>query len=34
MADGSVRGLSAGLDANTWWLLCLPSDGLVVTSLD
>ncbi len=30
MADGSVRGLSANLDANTWWLMCLPADGQVI----
>jgi hypothetical protein len=27
LADGSVRSLSASLDANTWWLLCTPTDG-------
>jgi hypothetical protein len=34
MADGSVRSLSAGLDATTWWLLCLPADGSVIGNLD
>jgi len=32
MGDGSVRGLSASLDANTWWLLCLPADGQVISN--
>jgi prepilin-type N-terminal cleavage/methylation domain-containing protein len=27
LGDGSVRTLSASLPAQTWWLLCLPSDG-------
>jgi prepilin-type N-terminal cleavage/methylation domain-containing protein len=30
LGDASVRSLSANLDPNTWWLLCTPSDGLVV----
>jgi hypothetical protein len=28
--DGSVRSLSAGLDANTWWNLLTPADGKVL----
>jgi prepilin-type N-terminal cleavage/methylation domain-containing protein len=27
MADGSVRGLTAGIDPNAWWALCTPSAG-------
>jgi prepilin-type N-terminal cleavage/methylation domain-containing protein/prepilin-type processing-associated H-X9-DG protein len=28
LADGSVRFLAQGISGNTWWLACLPSDGL------
>lgn len=27
LGDASVRSLSASLNANTWWYLCLPQDG-------
>jgi len=30
LCDGSVRSLNANLNPNTWWLLCLPSDGQVL----
>lgn len=31
MADGSVRSLSDSMDGQTWWDLCTPMDGHVVT---
>jgi prepilin-type N-terminal cleavage/methylation domain-containing protein len=31
MADASVRTLSADIDAQTWWDLCTPADGHVLT---
>lgn len=31
MADGSVRFLNANLDPKTWWALCTPASGEVVT---
>jgi len=34
MGDGSVRSLCANLDANTWWLMCLPADGQVIPNPD
>jgi len=27
LADGSVRGLSGSMDANTWWAVCTPDQG-------
>ena len=30
LADGSVRNLSPGLSAATWWALCQPADGAVI----
>jgi prepilin-type N-terminal cleavage/methylation domain-containing protein len=33
LADGSVRSLSPSMDGQTWWALCTPSDGKVI-SLD
>jgi prepilin-type N-terminal cleavage/methylation domain-containing protein len=30
LGDGSVRNLSAGLSANTWWYACTPSNGDVL----
>jgi prepilin-type N-terminal cleavage/methylation domain-containing protein len=30
LGDGSVRSLSANMDANTWWNLCTPADGKVL----
>jgi prepilin-type N-terminal cleavage/methylation domain-containing protein/prepilin-type processing-associated H-X9-DG protein len=30
LADGSVRGLSAGISPITWWSLCTPAGGEVV----
>jgi prepilin-type N-terminal cleavage/methylation domain-containing protein len=33
LGDGSVRSLSPAIDAQTWWNLCTPADGLPV-SLD
>jgi prepilin-type N-terminal cleavage/methylation domain-containing protein len=32
MADGSVRGLTAGLDANVWWWMMTPAGGEVLPS--
>jgi len=31
LADGSVKALDAGIDAQKWWWLCKPDDGQVVT---
>lgn len=31
LGDGSVRGLGAGMSGATWWDLCLPTDGRVVS---
>jgi len=31
MADGSVHSLSGSLDTNTWWYLCTPAQGEVIT---
>ena len=33
LADGSVRSLSSSMDGQTWWALCTPADGKVI-SLD
>jgi prepilin-type N-terminal cleavage/methylation domain-containing protein len=30
LADGSVRGVSAGISANTWWAACTPAGGEVL----
>jgi hypothetical protein len=32
VGDGSVRFLAQGLSPNTWWLACLPNDGLPMPS--
>jgi prepilin-type N-terminal cleavage/methylation domain-containing protein len=32
LADGSVRAVSQGVSANTWWLALLPNDGLPMPS--
>jgi prepilin-type N-terminal cleavage/methylation domain-containing protein len=32
LMDGSVRGVSSGVSANTWSLACQPADGLVLGS--
>ncbi len=32
LMDGSVRFLSAGIDANTWWFACTPNGGEVLGS--
>jgi prepilin-type N-terminal cleavage/methylation domain-containing protein len=32
MADGSVRGVSAGVSAQTWYYACNPNDGNVLPS--
>lgn len=31
LADGSVRSLSGSIDGQTWWNLCTPTDGKVIT---
>jgi len=32
LGDGSVRGVSNGIDPNTWWMACTPSGGEVLGS--
>jgi prepilin-type N-terminal cleavage/methylation domain-containing protein/prepilin-type processing-associated H-X9-DG protein len=32
MADGSVRGVSAGVSGSTWWAACTPSQGDLIGS--
>jgi hypothetical protein len=32
MADGSVRTISQGVSANTWWYVCTPSGGETLPS--
>jgi prepilin-type N-terminal cleavage/methylation domain-containing protein len=31
LGDGSVRSLSSSIDPQTWWNLCTPQDGAVIT---
>jgi hypothetical protein len=31
LGDGSVRGLSGGISPLTWWYLCTPAQGEVIS---